>query len=58
MTFSNGDCYKGDWIDGEKEGRGVYEFSSGDIYEGSWAKDKRNGRGTYKVQLILITIIN
>lgn len=33
--MENGDKYTGEWLDGDKNGEGVYEFASGDIYEGT-----------------------
>lgn len=30
----NGDRYFGEWTNGMKNGKGVYEFANGDKYEG------------------------
>lgn len=30
----NGDKFNGEWADGFKNGKGVYEFANGDYYEG------------------------
>lgn len=36
MRFSNGDTYSGNFIDGERCGRGIYEYANGDIYDGKF----------------------
>ncbi len=41
--MSNGDKYSGEWKEGEKNGKGIYEFANGDVYEGYWDKGKRHG---------------
>ena len=46
LTVKNGDSYEGDWIEGRKEGYGIYK-SKGDFYEGFYRKDKKEGRGKY-----------
>jgi len=42
----NGSIYEGDFIDGEKHGRGKYFDSINNIfYEGGWANGKMEGHG-------------
>jgi len=41
----NGDSYDGEWKEGKREGRGIYEFANGDSYDGEWKEDKPEGRG-------------
>ena len=42
-TFSNRDEYEGDFVDGERDGKGVYCYVNGDRYEGEWTKNFRHG---------------
>ena len=39
--------YEGDWKDGKRHGKGVFESADGDRYQGAWRGDVRHGRGTY-----------
>ena len=43
----NGESYKGEWYNGNKEGYGEYTFSSGDSYKGNWKNSKKHGIGIY-----------
>lgn len=47
VTFSNGDIYVGQVIDGERCGKGTYYFVNGERYEGFFRNNKRHGVGTY-----------
>ena len=38
--------YEGDFVNGEKEGYGVYTFKSGARYEGTYLNGQREGYGT------------
>jgi hypothetical protein len=40
-----GDSYKGMWVDGEKNGHGVYTSADGTVYDGLWTRNKKNGHG-------------
>ncbi|ETP54039.1 hypothetical protein F442_01149 [Phytophthora nicotianae P10297] len=45
-TYPNGDEYEGDFVEGKREGYGVYiERSTGNQYDGAWLNDERHGRG-------------
>jgi hypothetical protein len=37
--------YEGEWIDGLKEGKGVYKYANGDMYEGEFHLDRIEGKG-------------
>ena len=39
--------YKGDFKDGKKQGRGVYQWANGDRFEGDFTDDSPNGRGVW-----------
>lgn len=48
--YSNGDEYKGEFVDGKKHGHGVlkqgkFSASLANIYIGQWQADKRHGYG-------------
>jgi len=45
IKFTNGNIYKGDYIDKEITGRGKFIYKSGIVYEGDFVKGKRNGKG-------------
>ena len=38
--------YKGEWKDGQKNGKGTYTFL-GNRYDGQWLNDKKHGTGTF-----------
>ena len=46
-TYSNGDKYIGQYLDGKKEGEGTYIFVNGDKYVGEFENDNLNGEGSY-----------
>ncbi len=48
MQFSNGDVYEGEWVNDEKDGKGVYKYANQDYYEGYFNKGKRNGKGFFQ----------
>jgi len=39
--------YDGDWIEGQRNGYGVYIYANGDKYLGMWKEDRRHGQGEY-----------
>ena len=45
--WDNGDVYKGDFVNGERTGRGAYTWASGDVYEGDFVDGICHGQGTY-----------
>ena len=46
--FVNGDSYDGAFLDGKREGKGVYSFkANGDSYAGGYADNSRSGLGKY-----------
>ena len=50
FRYSNGDVYKGAFIDGKKHGHGVlkqgkFSASLANVYVGHWQMDKRHGYG-------------
>ena len=40
--------YEGDYLDGKREGKGIYKYNSGDKYEGEYKNDLKDGYGIYK----------
>ena len=47
IYYNNGNRYKGDIINGKREGKGIIYYIDGDIYEGEWKNGKREGKGIY-----------
>ena len=37
--------YKGDYLNGKREGKGIYKYNNGDIYEGEYKNDNMEGKG-------------
>jgi len=48
MKFDNGQEYDGEWVNGHKEGEGVYRFPSGAAHRGNFVNDPFEGHGIYK----------
>ncbi|CAF1391870.1 unnamed protein product [Adineta ricciae] len=48
QTYSNGNTYSGEMLNGTQHGRGVYTWISGDQYDGEWKEGVRTGYGIYK----------
>ncbi|HET9652336.1 MAG TPA: caspase family protein, partial [Usitatibacter sp.] len=46
--ISKGFKYEGEWNEGLKQGRGVYQWENGDRYEGTFAGDRPDGKGVYR----------
>ena len=40
--------YEGDYLNGKREGKGIYIYNSGDVYEGEYKNDLKDGFGIYK----------
>ena len=47
MIYPDGSKYVGQWKEGMKSGRGVYDYANGDRYEGGWLEDAKHGDGVY-----------
>lgn len=47
FSFSNGDSYVGDYLNGKRNGNGKYTWASGQSYDGAWVSDVMEGEGTY-----------
>jgi len=45
-TYSNGNVYDGDWIDGRKSGQGSQTWENGDKYTGGWSNNREDGQGS------------
>ena len=45
INYENGDIYKGEIKNGEKEGKGIMVYKNGYIYDGYWKNDKKEGKG-------------
>ncbi len=48
-TFKDdaGNVYVGQWLDGQRNGKGVMTWANGDRYEGDFAQDLRHGQGSF-----------
>ena len=46
FTWTNGDMYNGHWIEGKKNGFGMFKDKYG-LYVGNWKDGKQHGQGTY-----------
>ena len=42
-TWNDGSSYKGNYVNGKKEGFGTYCWADGSKYEGDWYENKVNG---------------
>ena len=47
ITFTNGDKFVGEWINGKRTGKGTYTWVSGSKYVGEWKDNNMHGQGTY-----------
>jgi hypothetical protein len=45
-TYSDGDKYEGQWLEGQKSGQGTETYSDGGKYEGQWLEGQKSGQGT------------
>jgi len=39
-TYSNGDVYEGDFVDGKRHGNGKMTYADGKVKEGRWEDDE------------------
>jgi hypothetical protein len=46
LSYTNGDKYEGEVLNGVREGHGIYYYHNGDKYEGWWQNNKKHGMGT------------
>ena len=45
-TYTNGDTYEGEWVDGMRHGQGSYTFKgTGTKYSGTWVNGRKEGGG-------------
>ena len=42
--------YKGDYLNGKREGKGIYKYNNEDIYEGEYKNHLKDGEGVYKFE--------
>lgn len=42
--------YKGEYLDNNKNGKGLYKFKNGDIYIGQWINNRASGKGSYETK--------
>lgn len=47
FTYTNGNKYTGDWVDGRYYGQGTFSRKDGSSYTGAWVDNKYDGQGTY-----------
>lgn len=47
IIYRNKDAYKGNLLNGLKDGYGVYTWSNGEKYDGEWSNDMMNGTGAF-----------
>ena len=45
--YKNGK-YQGEYLNGKREGKGIYTYNNGDKYEGEYKNDLKDGNGCYK----------
>jgi hypothetical protein len=46
LSYTNGDKYDGEVLNGMREGFGIYFYHNGDKYEGMWINNRKHGMGT------------
>mmetsp|Transcript_13066 Transcript_13066/g.15596 ORF Transcript_13066/g.15596 Transcript_13066/m.15596 type:complete len:685 (-) Transcript_13066:145-2199(-) len=50
MNYVNGDVFRGFWVNGLKDNRGVYEHVNGKKYDGYWKMNEKHGPGVLSVK--------
>ncbi len=48
QSYSSGDTYDGEMLNGKRHGHGIYRWADGDCYEGDFVNNKRTGYGRYE----------
>ena len=48
--YESGSTYEGDFVNGNKEGKGTFTSKYGMVYTGKFAKDLPNGKGKAKYE--------
>ena len=43
----NNNHYRGEWVDGKKDGLGVQIYENGERYDGGWKNDMKHGYGRH-----------
>ncbi len=51
ISFLDREIYVGNWVQGQRDGRGTHWNGRGNLYIGQWANDKRHGQGSYFFRL-------
>ena len=46
-TWSDGEKYEGEWVNGKRNGQGTLTWSDGRKYEGEFKDGERKGHGTF-----------
>lgn len=49
--YQNGSAYKGEKVEGKKQGRGLFTYEDGSKYEGDWEDDVRCGFGSLTTKI-------
>mgnify|MGYP003682047699 CR=1 FL=1 len=47
VTYDSGNTYEGDFINGIKQGKGIFIWTDGDQYEGDWVNGEKYGKGVF-----------
>ncbi len=46
--YANGAWYRGGWVRGNRQGRGVCTFEDGNLYEGEWENNLPQGQVSHE----------
>lgn len=52
--YKGGMKYIGEFLDGQKHGRGIYYDANGNSYEGKWEYGQMNGRGRSSLEFLQV----
>lgn len=56
FTYPNGDRYNGEWMNGQRHGRGVCLYAvSGDKHDGEWCSDVPHGEGSFTTGIVTLS---